>query len=796
LKSPNIAPGVIINKDGSLQKSFRFRGPDLDSATQDELLAITARINNVLKRLQGGWAIFVEAHRIKSQIYPKSTFPDLISFYIDKEREETFSAGNHYENNYYFTLLYLPPPDHVAKAESWLISQNNGAQNSQEMTATHHLQVFKTEATRLFHLFQEVMPEAAELTDEETVTYLHCCVSLEKHLVKVPEIPMFLDAFLSNKPLVGGMQPVLGKYHLQPIGILGFPGSSTPGIFDILNRLNFEYRWCSRFISMDKVDSLKELEISRKLWFSKRQSILSLVKEVFTKEASAFVDTDALNKSVDSDEAIQEVSDDLLSMGYFTMTVLVWDSGAHKLAQKTEAVVKAINSLGFTTITETLNSQDAWLGTLPGNTRSNLRRPILSSLNYAHVFPLSAVWAGPKVNECLKGPVLMHGQTPGNTPFRLSLHVGDVGHTMVVGPTGSGKSVHLALIAAQFRRYPQAQIYYFDKDASVRALTAGVGGDFYDLASEENDNFSFQPLAHIDQDSEKIWAAEWVYDFLRGEKVDITPDVKKTIWSALSSLETSPQDQRTITGLSLLIQNTKIRQALEPATINGAFGKLFDSKEDSLIYGSWQVFEMGQLMNTAAAVPPTLSYLFHRIEQRLDGSPTLIVLDECWVLLDNPLFAEKIREWLKVLRKANASVVFATQSLQDIENSTIAAAIMDSCQTKLFLPNPNAREERTAKTYYSFGLNDREIEIISLAIPKKQYYYKSLLGSRLYELALRPFTLSYCAVSDRKSQTTIKELLATYGKEQFNEHWLTHCGLLEAAKVIAQYPDAHIQYRG
>lgn len=782
-----IAPGVVLNKDGSFQKSFRFRGPDLDSATKAELVTITAQINNVLKRLAGGWAIYAEAQRIKSSQYPESVFPDRISLLIDEERKRYFAAGNHYENNYFFTLLYLPPQETSNRFEKLLIERD---QEREREAYSAHLKAFLTEADRVYHLFSELLVEATPLDDEETLTYLHSCVSPKIHRVKAPEIPMYLDAILVDTPLIGGLEPRLGDHHLRTVSVLGFPGTSIPGLLDNLNRLNFEYRWVTRFISLDKEDAKAEINRYRKQWFAKRKGVMTMIRETVAQTESAMVDSDALNKSIDADMAVQEVSDDAVSYGYFTATVTVMDTDSTQVEKKIRAIEKTINSLGFTVVLETLNAVDAWFGSLPGLCRANVRRPLFNSLNLAHVFPLSAVWAGPEINKHLNAPVLMHAQTPDYTPFRLDLHVGDVGHTMIVGPTGAGKSVLLATLAAQFRRYESAQVYFFDKGGSCRVLTAGVGGDFFDLADEYAGTLSFQPLADIDQERERSWAAEWIYDFLREEKVDVDPDVKKTVWTALNALATSPREQRTITGLTLVLQDVKLRQALEPATLNGAFGKLFDASAASLDYGRWQAFEMEKLMNTPAAVAPTLSYLFHRLEQRFTGAPTLLILDECWLFLDNPVFAAKIREWLKVLRKANVAVVFATQSLRDIQSSPIAPAIMDSCLTKIYLANSNAFDEQTAAAYRSFGLNTREIEIISTATPKRQYYYRSVKGSRLFELALGPLALAYSAASSKEDQRMVRQILAEKGKEGFNDEWLKYKNLPQALNVYHELSDS------
>ena len=783
-----VAPGVVLNKDGSFQRSYAFRGPDLDSATPAELVSVTARLNNAIKRLSGGWAIYTEAQRIRSQDYPESEFPDPVTLMIEEERRAFFSLGNHYESLYYLTLLFLPPPEQHQKIEKAFIERGSGYEREQE-TYQVHLKTFLTESDRIYSLLSEILPEARPLTDSETLIYLHSCVSPKRHPVRAPEIPMYLDALLADTPLVSGFEPRLGEHHLRVVSIMGFPGVTTPGILDNLNKLNFEYRWVTRFLPLDKKEALAEIGKYRRQWWAKRKGIMTLIKETVTQTESAMVDSDAMNKASDADAALQEVADDAVSYGYYTASMVVWDKDSLLVQKKVRALEKTINSLGFTVINETLNAVDAWFGSLPGLCRANVRRPLLSSLNLSHIFPLSAVWAGPEINMHLNGPVLMHTQTTGNTPFRLNLHVDDVGHTMIVGPTGSGKSVLLAILAAQFRRYPEAQVYFFDKDGSIKALTAGVGGDFYDLAAETSGALSFQPLAAIDNELEMSWAAEWVYDFLRAENVEVNPDVKKAVWTALKSLSSSPPEERTITGLALLLQDARLRQALEPATLNGSFGRLFDATHDTLSYGRWQVFEMAKLMETKAAVPPALSYLFHRLEQRFDGSPSILFLDECWLFLDNPIFAAKIREWLKVLRKANVAVVFATQSLQDVENSSIAGVIKESCPTKMYLPNSNALDERMAAIYRGYGLNDREIEIIATATPKRQYYYKSSAGSRLFELALGPMALAYCGSSTPEDRKMVSEIQAR--SNDFNDEWLRYKNLGGASSFFEK--SSHIK---
>ena len=426
------AQGVILNKDGSLQRTARFRGPDLDSATPAELVAASARLNNALRRLGSGWAVFVEAQRNAAFGYPPSSFPDPASSLVDFERRAQFEeAGAHYESAYYLTFLYLPPAEQASRAEGWLY-ENRAREEGAD--AREVLRGFIDRTGRVLQLVEGFVPEVAWLSDAETLTYLHSTVSTKRHRVRVPEVPMHLDAILADEPLTGGLEPRLGRAHLRTLTVIGFPSATYPGLLDELNRLPFPYRWMTRAICLDKTDATKLLTKIRRQWFAKRKSIAAILKEIMTNEASALLDTDANNKALDADAALVELGSDMIGQAYVTATVTVWDEDARIADEKLRLVEKSIQGRDFTCMVETVNAVEAWLGSLPGHAYANVRQPPVSTLNLAHMIPLSAVWAGPERDEHLDAPPLLLGKTEGATPFRLSIHVGDVGHTLVVGP--------------------------------------------------------------------------------------------------------------------------------------------------------------------------------------------------------------------------------------------------------------------------------------------------------------------------------------------------------------------------
>jgi type IV secretion system protein TrbE len=787
-----IASGVVLNKDGSFQRTARFRGPDLDSATSAELVGTSARLNNTLRRLGSGWVIFVEAQRSPANTYPESRFPDPVSALVDSERRAQFEEeGAHFESAYYLTFLYLPPSEDAARAEGWLYEgSEKGGVNPHEV-----LRGFIDRTDRVLQLVEGFVPEIEWLDDGETLTYLHSTISTKRQRVRVPEIPMYLDSILVDQPLTGGLEPRLGSTHLRTLTIMGFPSATHPGILDELNRLAFPYRWSTRAIMLDKTDATKLLTKIRRQWFAKRKSVMAILKEVMTNEAAVLVDSDAANKTADADMALQELGSDAIGQAYVTATVTVWDEDARAADEKLRLVEKVIQGRDFTCMMERINALEAWFGSLPGQPYANVRQPPISTLNLAHMIPLSAVWAGPSRDEHFQAPPLFFAKTEGATPFRFSLHVGDVGHTLMVGPTGAGKSVLLALMALQFRRYENAQVFAFDFGGSIRAAALAMGGAWQDLGGSLSDDaleqVALQPLARIDDAAERGWAAQWIGNILTREKVVVTPDVKELLWSALSSLASAPAAERTMTGLSVLLQSNALKQALRPYCVGGRFGRLLDAESERLGEASVQAFETEGLIGADAA-PAVLAYLFHRIEGRLDGRPTLLIVDEGWLALDDEDFAGQLREWLKTLRKKNASVVFATQGLSDIDGSAIAPAIIESCPTRIFLANERAIEPQIAKIYRRFGLNDRQIEILARATPKRDYYCQSRRGNRLFELGLGDAALAFTGASSKSDQNAIATLMTEHGQEGFATAWLRHKGVDWAADLLASLAVEHL----
>ncbi len=779
-------PGVVVCKDGSVLAFYRFRGHDIDSIPASEIVGTAARINNAIKRLGDGWGLWADAVRMPSTAYQSidtSARPKLVGM-TERWREKLFSTGDYYDTKYYLTIGWLPPPDLASRATGFFLEYGDEGPTSSRMDEI--IDEFESNVTRLTNILGLNFLEFRRANDDEILSYLHMATTMEDVPISAPElsfptedgirtirIPMYLDAVLGARHLVGGFIPKVGDLHIKVITVKGYPTDTVPAMLAALNSASIPYRMTLRFIPLDKPKAVAELTSYQKKWFMARKSMLSYMMEALQGTESSKINLDAVEKAADTSLAMQEVQADQTSMGYHTFTIVTWDSSLKELQKKVQTLEKAVNSKGFVTLVETINSTRAWFGGHPGNMRANIRRPLMSSLNFTHLFPSAAVWSGNRENSHLSLPCLFAGVASGSTPFRFNLHVGDVGHTYIVGPTGAGKSVLLNFIELSWLKYPNSKVYVFDKGKSSYVLAKALGAVFRDLKADGS--ISFQPFAQIDDESELIWAQEWVLDILAAENVVITPEIKTVVWSAIRNMSSADRRHRTFSNLAALIQDKAIRAALEAYTTAGPYGRLFDTTTDVPVNASIEYYEMEELMHSsAAAVRATLTYLFHRLEMQFDGSPTLLVLDEAWTFLDTPQFSARIREWLKVLRKKNVAVVFATQSLADVYESSISSAILDSVATRIFLPNPKATEPSMHDIYHKVGLNTKEIQNLARAQQKRDYYASSVEGSRMFSLDLSPAILAFVAGGGPQIATEVDTVFSSVNgsPERFVDAWL------------------------
>ncbi|MFZ5692231.1 MAG: conjugal transfer protein TrbE [Pseudomonadota bacterium] len=788
-----VAPGVVLLKDGSLMAGWYFAGPDSESSTDVERNEVSRLINAVLARLGSGWMIQVEAVRVPALAYPgreECHFPDPVTWAIDNERRRRFEANSgHFESEHALILTYRPPERRKSGLSRYVYSDDQSRSTS---FADKTLDSFLTSIREVEQYLGNVLSirrmQTQEVEDDGSVRrarydelfqFVRFCITGENHPIRLPEIPMYLDCVVTAE-FHHGLSPMVDDRYLAVIGIDGFPAESWPGILNALDLMPLTYRWSSRFMFLDDQEARVRLERTRKKW---QQKVRPFFDQLFQTNSRS-IDQDAVLMVAETEDAIGQASSGLVAYGYYTPVVVIFDSEERRLREKAEAVRRLIQAEGFGARIETLNATEAFLGSLPGNWYANIREPLISTRNLADLIPLNAVWSGSPTAPC---PFYPPGAPPlmqvasGSTPFRLNLHVDDVGHALVFGPTGSGKSTLLALIAAQFRRYAGAQLFCFDKGRSMLPLTVAAGGDHYDVGAGEG--LSFCPLAELEDDTDRAWAAEWIETLVALQGIKVTPDHRNPIARQIALMANARG--RSLSDFVSGVQLREIKDALHSYTVDGPMGHLLDAEQDGLLMSEFQTFEIEQLMAMGERnLVPVLLYLFRRIEKRLTGAPSLIILDEAWLMLGHPTFRDKIREWLKVLRKANCAVVLATQSISDAERSGIIDVLKESCPTKICLPNGGARETGTREFYERIGFNERQVEIVATAIPKREYYVVSPVGRRLFDMALGPVTLAFVGATGKDDLTRIAEFRQAHGPE-WPVRWLHARGVADADTLLS-----------
>lgn len=771
--------GIILNKNGSLSAGWAYEGPDSTAISDERSFHLVAQINRAFAGLGSEWMLHIDACRIPASDYPNPAanhFPDPASALIDAERREQFlSIGEHFTTRYILVVTWLPAAITSHKAVKLLFSEDPEGVPTEldQILVNFHSELGELEdklsgALTLRRLGRKRVK--GYLTDE-LVDYCRFAVTQQEHHLRLPSVPMFLDSLTAPFEFWSGITPKLDQSYIGAVAIDGFPSETYAAILQALDQVPIACRWSTRFICQDAIVAQSALKSFRRRW---QQRVRGFWDQVLNQQPTgkSLMDQDAMTMVGETEAALSEVSSGAVGYGYYTSVVILTNPSPQILAESMKILRRLILNLGFNARIESVNTVEAYLGSLPGHAAENIRRPLLHTIHLGNLLPLSTLFAGSDKATCdlypKNSPPLLYASSEGTTPFRLNLHLGDVGHSLVFGPTGTGKSTLLGLIAAQFRRYQDASVIIFDKGCSMEILSYCVGGAHYHIGSEYS--LCFAPLGQLDQPGELAWASEWSETLMSLQGLKLTPRQRTELNRALKALARSPN--KTLTSLQIEIQDLALKEALNAYTINGPYGETIDADSDSITPDRWCCFEIGELMQRDDKIKlPVLTYLFRYIERLAQGQPYLVVLDEAWIMLGHPVFREKIREWLKTLRKANVAVVMATQSLADASRSGILDVLTESCPSKIYLANPDARHPDSAEQYRGLGLIDEEIDAISSMRPKREYYIKGS-GSRIVDLRLGPVALALIGSASIQNLQLARALVGE--NKPFLDSWLNH----------------------
>jgi type IV secretion system protein VirB4 len=782
--------GLVVTKRGALLVGFYFRPPDSASSTNEMTADVSRRVHEAVGRFGTGWASWTDVASIPADTYPPpdaSHFPDPVSRMVDDERRRTFQAeGAHFENERAFLVSYLPPAAQSGKLSDMLYE---GVDRETETPLSRTIEGFQREVHKFvdqcgriigLRRMQSYAVEDAfgrRHMQDELVNYLNYCATARANGIMLPASGAYLDTLIGGQEMWTGERPVIGREHVACVVIDGFPAEHHANIVAALNTLPMPYRFSQRMIYLDPQHAVREVLRFEKYWGQKVRGLATAI----LSQHNAPVNEHALAMRLDARAAASVAESGDGRFGWYSATVILRHESLVELEEMARTVERVINDCGFGSRIETTNTVEAWLGAQPGDTDANVRRPILHTEQLADLLPLSGIWTGHNHAPCplydQSAPPLMHAATVGGIPFRVNLHVDDVGHTMIFGPIGMGKSTLLAGIAMQARRYRGMHIWSFDNKMGLFATTKACGGRHYELGGEASPGLC--PLAHLETQGDRTHAEEWLsvcYELQANKPLD--PDQRAEIHNAVRRLsEDKDGTHRSLTDFLMAVQDKEVRMALQFYTLDGAAGHLLDARNEEIEDSDFAVFETGTLLPMGEKIGlPVLLSMFRSFERSLDGRPALLLLDEAWTVLGHAAWRGKLFEWLRRLRSFNCAVVLATQSLSDAVRSGLLDVLLESCPTKFFLPNPEARKKGTAEQpgpldfYRIMGLNDNQIGIIQTAVPKRDYYMVTPEGARLITFDFGPVALSFIGATSKEDVNHVRRLVEQHGDAWPFEH--------------------------
>ena len=702
---------TIITKNGELMQVIKLSGFAFETADDEDVDMRKMVRNSMLKSLaEGTFAMWFHTIRRKQGAFPEGKMPDGFAGYVNERWKDVHENQDSYVNELYITIVRKEDSKGVAFLENALKKLSFAA--DKESKDQYYKQAHKdlNEATyRLLATFKDY--GARLLTVHETefgpvsepMQFLSYLVNCEYNpILQVPNYD--ISRYIAQNRLYFGTNAIEIRgaeksRYASIVSIKEYSPHTAAGMLDAFLQLPFEFVISQSCAFINRQTNIGSMQTTQRRMMAAQDVAVSQVAEI----------ADALDMAMSGH----------IAFSTHHLTVMTVEDNLEKLEKATSMTIAELVNIGMNPIREKLVMEQCYWAQLPANFDFIGRKSDVNTLNISALASLHNYPTG-KIKGNHWGDAVSVLDTTSGTPYFFNFHLRDVGHTTIIGPTGAGKTVSMNFLCAQAQKY-NCRMFVFDKDRGADIFVRAIGGKYNII--EPGERCGFNPLKLPDTVENRAFLGEWMRELLTTNGENFTAEDQEIVSRAIDgNYRLDPKDRK-LSNLAAFLGADSAGSLASRFRMwhgSGQYAGIFDNEEDTLDFSDGKSFgfEMGQVLDNKVTLKPVLLYLFHRVNMSLDGTPTMIILDEAWALIDNDVFAKKIKDWLKTLRKLNGMVIFATQSVEDATNSAISDTLIQQTATQIFLPNPKATDAYKTK----FMLSEREFSIIKSTDPGSRFF--------------------------------------------------------------------------
>lgn len=711
---------TILTKNNELLQIIKIAGFSFETA-DDEDLDIRKNLRNLLFKNLSSGNITLYFHTVRKRkplvkvedeyiLDPTIKIPvDFVS-YLSSEWKKKYSTFESFSNDLYISVLYRPDKAGAAILEYFYNKiKEKSDKSSWEGNMREMYESLNEVTTMILNTFRDF---DSELLGSVSTPYGIHCKMLEflgtivncgvSSPMIIPRMP--IDKYIPNHRLFFGSKAFeargpRGTRYGGIVSVREYGPKTSAGVFDVFLQMPFEFIMTQSFVASNRSVSISKMQLQQNRMIQMEDKAVSQIAEI----------SQALDMAMGGE----------IGFGEHHFTLLCMDKDLRSLENTLSMAAVELSNVGMQSVREKVNLEPSFWGQLPGNSDYIVRKSIINTLNLAgfasmHNYPIG------KITDNHWGEYVTILDTTSGTPYYFSFHVKDVGHTLIIGPTGAGKTVLMNFLCAGAQKF-KPRMYFFDKDRGAEIFIKALGGVYTSIDPGKKCNFN--PLQLDNTGANRVFLLEWLKVLVTGNGESLSAEDIKTLDQAIEgNYRLNKEDRRLSNIVAFLGMDGPGTLASRIAIWHGkgSHAKIFDNETDGIELDQARIFgfEMAELLKDPTSLAPVLLYIFHRINLSLDGTRSMIVLDEAWALIDNPIFAPKIKDWLKVLRKLNTFVIFATQSVEDAAKSRISDTLIQQTATQIFLPNLKATDVYRS----AFMLSEREYNLIKTTDPSSRYF--------------------------------------------------------------------------